>query len=89
MQDLSARTNIHDALTNIVLAESHVSQGRFAQAEETLRDAENHYGRAASDLRSEMAGLISGRLADVRNRIDRTRNTTRGRPGTLASTAGR
>ena len=89
MEDLRARTSIHEALTNIVLAGAHVAQGRYAQAEEALRDAEDHYRRATSDLRVEMAGLISGRLADVRNRIDRTRNTMRGRSGTLAATAGR
>jgi hypothetical protein len=87
VHDLRARTNIHDALTNIALAEAHVSQGRYAQADEALRDAENHCRRAATDLMDERAGLISGRLADLRNRIERTRHTMRVRSGTLAATA--
>jgi hypothetical protein len=88
VEELRARTNIHDALTNVAMAEAFVSQGRYAQAEEALRDAENHYRRAESDIRGQGAGLVSGRLADVRNRIDRTRRTAQARSGTLAANAG-
>jgi hypothetical protein len=43
MEDLRIRTELHEAWTNISLAENRLAQREYREAEDALRDAEDHY----------------------------------------------
>ena len=68
VDDLRAKTEIHEAWTNIALAGAHLSQGRFRDAGQALADAEFHYRLAQAYMTTPSA--IAGQLAQLREKID-------------------
>jgi hypothetical protein len=76
MEDLRARTEIHEAWTNITLAGAHITQNKFREAEGAIRDAEGHY-KTARDFSVAMPGPILDLLADLRTKLDQIRSEIR------------
>jgi hypothetical protein len=48
MENLMARTDIHEARANGALADAHLAQGGYEEATAAMPDAECHYKRAQS-----------------------------------------
>jgi hypothetical protein len=75
MMDLAARTEVHDAWTNIALAEALMKAGKWNQAMDALFDAESHY-RTAERLVELPASMkvkleeLNKRIGTVRSRLD-------------------
>jgi hypothetical protein len=66
MDDLSARTEINDAWTNLHLAEADLAQPRYAEAESARYHAQLHYANARSGAALELPDLTLNALEDLR-----------------------
>jgi hypothetical protein len=74
--NLTALTEVHDALANVALANSLVSRGKYREAATALLDAEMHYNRAVACTEQKDSALYS-KLSDLRDRITRLRSSVR------------
>jgi hypothetical protein len=73
MDDLTARTEINDAWTNLYLAEAYLAQHRYAEAGSARRDAELHYASARSGVALELSGSTLNALEDLRLKLESSR----------------
>ena len=73
MENLMARTEIHDAWANVVLAEALMAQAKYEEAAEIIVEAEGHYRRALSATTIVQSGSIVDRLADLKVKLDQVR----------------
>jgi hypothetical protein len=79
------RTEMHDAWTNVALADAYLAQRRYKEANEALLAAESHYSRSQSAMTVEQPDAILDQLAeDVRVRLDRIRVAIKINTGTPA-----
>ena|ERR1700722_3721464 len=81
--DSIARTEMHDAWTNVVLADVYIAQGKYNEANRALVSAGGHYRRSQSAVTIEQTDAILEQLTeDVRVTLDRIRGFghTRGVP---------
>jgi hypothetical protein len=74
MDNLKARTEIHDAWTNIVLADAHLARGGYKEASAAMIDAECHYRSAQSAVTIEESGSILNSLSDLKIKLDQLRS---------------
>jgi hypothetical protein len=88
MWHLAARTEIHDAWTNIAHAKALLAQGKYKEANDALLDAQGHYQCARSVTTIEQAGSIQDKLADLKIKLDQIRSTIKIKSGTLERHAG-
>jgi hypothetical protein len=74
MFNSTARPEMHDAWAAVTLADVCLAQGRYKEANNALRDAECHYGRAQSAMSVGHSDAILDELAeDVRVTLDSIR----------------
>ncbi len=78
MENLLARTEINEALTNIVLVNAFLNAGMYREAETARLDAEQHYRLARSAVTSQKSGPVLDSLADLRIKLDQLRSATAG-----------
>lgn len=78
MPNLQARTEIHDARTNIALAEAYMMRNKYKEAAAALIDAERHYRGAQYALSfGKSSDSILNDLADLKGALDQLRTTIR------------
>lgn len=83
MEDLMARTEIHDACAGVALAESLLAKGKYQDATAVMLEAEGHYRNAQSATTFAHSGSTIDRLADLRVKLDQVRSAIRRKSGTL------
>jgi hypothetical protein len=71
MFNMKARTEINDALTCIVLAETGLARSDYDGAAAAIHDAECHYRSARSAVTIEKSDSILENLSMLRIRLDR------------------
>jgi hypothetical protein len=67
VENLKARMKIHDAWTNLVLADEYLAQGSYQEAGGTLHDTERLLRIAQSVITMEKSGSAWDKLTDIRN----------------------
>jgi hypothetical protein len=77
MENLKARTEIHDAWTNVILADGHLAEGRSQDAETAILDAERHLKSAQLAITIEKSGAVLNNLADLKIKLDQVRSAAR------------
>ena len=82
MSDLQARTEIHEAWTNVVLANAHLARGEYDRAKGAMRDAEHHYHSAESALTLQRDATLE-KLTELRVNLDHVRDEIEAKSGTL------
>jgi hypothetical protein len=76
VQNLKARTEIHDAWANIVLADTHLAEGKDREAGEAMLDAEHHYRCAQAIITINTSDSVLDRLAALKTKLDQVRSPT-------------
>jgi len=88
MLNLAAQTELHDAWTNVALAETLLAQGKYKDAREALLNAEHHHRRARSVITVKQPSSILDKLADLKVRLDQIRSAIKINSGTRERSAG-
>jgi hypothetical protein len=83
MLNLAAQTELHEAWTNVALAETRMAQGQYKDAHEAMLDAEHHYRCARSVITLAHPSPILDKLADLKVRLDQIRSAIKIHLGTL------
>ena len=87
MLNLAAQTELHEAWTNVAIAEIFLAQGEYEEASEAMLDAEHHCRCARSAITIEQPGSILDKLADLKVRLDQIRSAIKINSGTLERSA--
>jgi hypothetical protein len=74
MENLLARTEIHEALANVALADAYLTQNRTQDANGAIFEADRHYRNAKSMLTILGAESIHEKLSDLRTKLNQIRH---------------
>ena len=76
MPDLfKAWTQVHEARTNLQLAEKHIAEGWYLEAEVSLADAERYLQSVESESEGLVGQTIRSSLVSLSENIEQTKST--------------